>query len=222
MRKKMTWLAVVLALTLVAAACGDDDESSTTTAAGTEAPAETEAPAGTEAPAETEAPTETTEAMADAGPIWVLLPDSASSPRWETDDRRFFEEAFTEAGVDHTIVNAEGKADRQNMTVVRDDFWASTSNKRRTPETTSSKWPPSELLTRTESALSRGSNVTQTSPEACAKQADTEVPDYCRRHGAFWPLNRITGSVDQRRIAAHCHTAKKPCSIIQLRAAHRT
>ena len=28
-----------------------------------------------------------------------------------------------------TIVNAEGKADKQNMTVVRDDFWASTSNK---------------------------------------------------------------------------------------------
>ena len=28
-----------------------------------------------------------------------------------------------------TIVNAEGKADRQSMTVVRDDFWASTSNK---------------------------------------------------------------------------------------------
>ena len=28
-----------------------------------------------------------------------------------------------------TIVNAEGKAERQSMTVVRDDFWASTSNK---------------------------------------------------------------------------------------------
>ena len=28
-----------------------------------------------------------------------------------------------------TIVNAEGKADRQNLTVVRDDFWATTSNK---------------------------------------------------------------------------------------------
>ena len=28
-----------------------------------------------------------------------------------------------------TIVNAEGKADKQNLTVVRDDFWASTSNK---------------------------------------------------------------------------------------------
>ena len=37
----------------------------------------------------------------------MLLPDSASSPRWETDDRRFFEEAFTAAGVEHTIVNAE-------------------------------------------------------------------------------------------------------------------
>ena len=28
-----------------------------------------------------------------------------------------------------TIVNAEGKVDRQDMTVVREDFWASTSNK---------------------------------------------------------------------------------------------
>ena len=28
-----------------------------------------------------------------------------------------------------TIVNEEGKAERQNLTVVRDDFWASTSNK---------------------------------------------------------------------------------------------
>lgn len=28
-----------------------------------------------------------------------------------------------------TIVNAEGKAERQSMTIVRDDFWASTSNK---------------------------------------------------------------------------------------------
>ncbi len=47
------------------------------------------------------------------GSIWVLLPDSASSARWETDDRRFFEQAFTEAGVDFTIVNAEGDARAQ-------------------------------------------------------------------------------------------------------------
>jgi D-xylose transport system substrate-binding protein len=42
-----------------------------------------------------------------------LLPDSATSPRWETDDRRYFEEAFDEAGVDYNIVNAEGDAATQ-------------------------------------------------------------------------------------------------------------
>jgi D-xylose transport system substrate-binding protein len=47
------------------------------------------------------------------GSIWVLLPDSASSPRWESDDRRFFDKAFTDAGVKHTIVNAEGDAQQQ-------------------------------------------------------------------------------------------------------------
>ena len=53
------------------------------------------------------------EAAAGEGSIWVLLPDSATSPRWETDDRRFFEEVFDEAGVDYTIVNAEGDAATQ-------------------------------------------------------------------------------------------------------------
>jgi D-xylose transport system substrate-binding protein len=47
------------------------------------------------------------------GSIWVLLPDSATSPRWESDDRRFFQQAFREAGVDFNIVNAEGDAQQQ-------------------------------------------------------------------------------------------------------------
>ncbi len=47
------------------------------------------------------------------GSIWVLLPDSASSARWETDDRRFFEAAFEAAGVEYNIVNAEGDARTQ-------------------------------------------------------------------------------------------------------------
>jgi D-xylose transport system substrate-binding protein len=46
------------------------------------------------------------------GPIWVLLPDTATSDRWEKDDRRFFSEAFVAAGLvdgeDFNIVNAEG------------------------------------------------------------------------------------------------------------------
>ena len=47
------------------------------------------------------------------GSIWVLLPDSATSPRWESDDRRYFQQAFEDAGVDFNIVNAEGDASQQ-------------------------------------------------------------------------------------------------------------
>jgi D-xylose transport system substrate-binding protein len=82
-------LALVAGLSLVAAGCGggDDDEG---------------------------AGTDTTEATGECDQsIWVLLPDSTTSPRWETDDRRYLGEAFTEAGVDHTIVNAEGSAETQ-------------------------------------------------------------------------------------------------------------
>ncbi|MGH2847106.1 MAG: substrate-binding domain-containing protein, partial [Thermoleophilaceae bacterium] len=84
----MLVLAVAV-LALAAAGCGgDDDEGAGDTAAA-------DGDGGGE------------------GSIWVLLPDSASSPRWESDDRRFFGEAFTDAGVEHTIVNAEGEATQQ-------------------------------------------------------------------------------------------------------------
>jgi D-xylose transport system substrate-binding protein len=43
-----------------------------------------------------------------AGKVAVLLPDTKSSVRWETQDRRYLDQAFTAAGVDHTIVNAQG------------------------------------------------------------------------------------------------------------------
>jgi D-xylose transport system substrate-binding protein len=95
-RPRRRWLLLaalallVSSLALVAAGCGGDDEEA-------EEPAAEETAAGGE------------------GSIWVLLPDSASSARWETDDRRFFEEAFTEAGVEHTIVNAEGDAATQQQ-----------------------------------------------------------------------------------------------------------
>ena len=51
------------------------------------------------------------------GPIWVLLPDSATSPRWESDDRRYFEQAFKDADVEYNIVNAEGDAAQQQSQV---------------------------------------------------------------------------------------------------------
>ncbi|MDX1436747.1 MAG: substrate-binding domain-containing protein, partial [Anaerolineales bacterium] len=90
-------LVVLLMASLVIVAC--------TPAATEEA---TTAPEPTEAMEETEPP----DAM-EEGSIWVLLPDSASSPRWETDDRRFFEEAFEAAGVEYNIVNAEADARTQ-------------------------------------------------------------------------------------------------------------
>ena len=43
--------------------------------------------------------------------IGVILPDTKSSVRWETKDRPALEEAFTNAGIDYTIQNAEGSAD---------------------------------------------------------------------------------------------------------------
>ncbi len=50
------------------------------------------------------------------GKIAVLLPDSASSSRWETKDRPFFEKAFEDLGLSpdqYQILNAEGDAATQ-------------------------------------------------------------------------------------------------------------
>jgi D-xylose transport system substrate-binding protein len=85
--RRLPWLALLVALVVVfAAACGDDDDNgddSGDSAGGT------------------------------GGSVGVLLPDSASSARWEEDDRKFLGAAFEEAGVEYTIVNAEGDARTQ-------------------------------------------------------------------------------------------------------------
>ena len=43
-----------------------------------------------------------------AAKIGVILPDSASSNRWETADRKYLEAAFKAAGVEYDIQNAQG------------------------------------------------------------------------------------------------------------------
>src|SRR4029450_12595998 len=89
-RRMRTWSAIAVSITLIsmAAACGDDDDS---ISAGGEG-------GGGD----------------NAGSIWVLLPDTASSDRWENDDRRYFGEAFDAAGrsedEDFHIGNGEGDA----------------------------------------------------------------------------------------------------------------
>jgi len=89
-RKRLGFAGLFIALALVLAACGGDDTDAGTT--------------GTTISPDVE------------GSVWVLLPDSATSDRWEVDDRRFFNDAFGAAGVDFNIVNAEGdKAAQQQQ-----------------------------------------------------------------------------------------------------------
>ncbi|WP_196780931.1 sugar ABC transporter substrate-binding protein [Nocardioides sambongensis] len=54
------------------------------------------------------------------GKIGVILPDTESSVRWESADRPALEAAFEEAGVDYSIDNAEGDAER--MTQIADSM----------------------------------------------------------------------------------------------------
>jgi D-xylose transport system substrate-binding protein len=92
--KTRRWFACVATALLVCgvAACGSDDDGGSKTAATQAATAKPK------------------------GKIAVLLPDSKSSARWETADRRFFEQAFKAAGLskdDYRISNAEGDASTQ-------------------------------------------------------------------------------------------------------------
>jgi len=87
--RRLMWvalLALVAALAVVAAGCGGGDDESSGDTTGTE--------------------TTGGSGSCDKS-IWVLLPDTSSSPRWETDDRPYFEKAFGDAGVDFNVVNAE-------------------------------------------------------------------------------------------------------------------
>jgi len=70
----------VVAMTLTLGACGDDDGGDGGSASTAAKP---------------------------AGKVGVILPDSASSARWETADRKYLSEAFAAAGVEFDIQNAQ-------------------------------------------------------------------------------------------------------------------
>jgi D-xylose transport system substrate-binding protein len=99
-------LVLLGALSLLAAACGSDggDGSSTTDAPGTTAAdsGDSGATAG--------------------GKVGFILPDSASSARWESFDRPLIEEECAAAGIECLIQNAEGDAD--NMATIADQMIA--------------------------------------------------------------------------------------------------
>ena len=93
--KHYLWLAVLMNLLFMVVACSPDTSSSDVTGASS----------GTAVSNPNQS-----DKFDGTGSIAVLLPDTVSSARWEADDRRFFEEAFEAAGVEYTIVNAEGDA----------------------------------------------------------------------------------------------------------------
>ncbi|MGB1251129.1 MAG: sugar ABC transporter substrate-binding protein [Candidatus Promineifilaceae bacterium] len=114
MSKRLLWLiSLLVVLAMLVVACGGDTGGDAGGDTGSAEPADTGS-SEEEAPATEEEEVMEEETMAEVeGSIWVLLPDSASSARWETDDRRFLEAAFEAAGVEYNIVNAEGDARTQ-------------------------------------------------------------------------------------------------------------
>jgi D-xylose transport system substrate-binding protein len=87
-RTLMTALAVTLALGV--AACGGSNNNSSASGSGS----------------------------ANAGKVGVILPDTTSSPRWESADRPQLEAAFKDAGVQFDIQNAGGDA-QQMQTIAQ-------------------------------------------------------------------------------------------------------
>lgn len=62
------------------------------------------------------------EDLVDGGSVGFILPDSASSARWEAFDRPLIEAACADAGLDCLIQNAEG--DKDNMATIADQMIA--------------------------------------------------------------------------------------------------
>ena len=108
-------LVLLGTLSLLAAACGSDDDSES---AGTDAGAATETTAA--------AGGDTTAAAGGGatggGKAGFILPDSASSARWEAFDRPLIQAACDEAGIECDIQNAEG--DKDNMATIADQMIA--------------------------------------------------------------------------------------------------
>lgn len=89
--RKSAVLATSVAALLLTTACGGGTDTG-----------------GTTEPADSS----TSEGGATGGSVGVILPDTASSARWESADRPLLEAAFEEAGIEANIQNAEGDASR--------------------------------------------------------------------------------------------------------------
>lgn len=106
MRMRKIAVAGLVVLPLLLSACGDDGGS------GTSGSDSTGGNGGN--------------GDAAAAKVGVILPDSKSSARWETADRKFLEEAFDAAGVEYDIQNAQG--DKRQFQTIADQMISSGVN----------------------------------------------------------------------------------------------
>jgi D-xylose transport system substrate-binding protein len=84
------WVPMALAIAaFVAAGCGSSNKTNSSTSASSSS------------------------SSSKTAKVAVLLPDTQSSVRWETQDRRYLDAAFKAAGVNATIVNAQGDPSTQ-------------------------------------------------------------------------------------------------------------
>ncbi len=107
-------VAGLAAASLLVAACGGSSTSSESSSAA--------APAESSAAASAAASEMASEAPAAGGKVCVILPDTASSARWDGADKPFLEEAFTAAGVEFDIQNAGG--DKAKFATIADGMLA--------------------------------------------------------------------------------------------------
>ena len=104
-------IAGLAAAGLLVAACGGSSGGGSSSSAAPAPDSSSAAPAP-ESSSAAPAPT--------AAKVGVILPDAASSARWETADRKFLEEAFTAAGVEYDIQNANG--DKAKFATIADQM----------------------------------------------------------------------------------------------------
>jgi D-xylose transport system substrate-binding protein len=106
-------IAGLAAAGLLLAACGGSGgDAASSSAAPASSSAASESSSATPAPV--------------AAKVGVILPDAASSARWETADRPFLEQAFQAAGVEYDIQNANG--DKAKFATIADQMLASGIN----------------------------------------------------------------------------------------------
>ena len=108
-------IAVLAASGLLVAACGGSSSSGDSSSAAPES--------SSASSSASESSSEATQVPPTGGKVGVILPDAASSARWETADRPFLEQAFQAAGVEYDIQNANG--DKAKFATIADQMLSS-------------------------------------------------------------------------------------------------